>query len=129
MTARTHLTSTFLRNTIEIAVQDIVFFQSSHKYVDAYMADGTSHILDDSKLNTVKALLDEYGDQFMMVHRSCLVRRSEIKSMRRVDNEFTLVLKSDVRVLVSRRHAPAVRKVVNDYREELKESVQNEQVY
>lgn len=111
----------------QVPVDAVVMFIASDKYVDAYYADGSSLMLDDLKENTIKALTAEYGDEFVEVRRGCLVRRSEIRSVRVVENSTSeLVMACDMRVPVSRRKLPTVRRVVREHREAIQERARSQ---
>ena len=121
MTARAFLTSTINKSVTLLSPECIVMFIADTKYVDAYDADGNSYILDDLKENTIKALALEFGDDFLDVRRGCLVRRSEIRSISGLKNSSVLTLKSDMRVLVSRRKRSEVNAVIRQHRAALLE--------
>lgn len=116
MTARTELCSTVGRSRKVFDVSDIIMFKSDHKYTDAYMFDGEVNMLHDEKENcTIKMLQAEFSDEFVVVKRGCLVRRSALLDMTRNDNSsgmHTAVLANGLYVAVSRREVPAIRKLL-----------------
>lgn len=111
MTARSHLCIRQGEQILLISVHDIYYFQADQKYVSVWY-QGQEYLLDES----LKALEQEFGDQFIRIHRNALVSRRHLTGLRKSSNGNVLVLMADVerQLEVSRRHLPVVRKLLKN---------------
>jgi len=89
-----------------MAVADIGCFVAEDKYVTAYGAQGSLVIPD-----TLKDLEDEFGDEFLRVHRKALVAVAHVSAMEHDGGGRWYLTLSGVaqRPRVSRRHLKAVK--------------------
>lgn len=94
-----------------IPVRDVYFFHADQKYVRVHHQQGTD-LIDDS----LKHLEDEFGDEFVRIHRSVLVAVRQIDSLKKTGDGQTLVTLRDVSpdeessMIISRRHVANVRR-------------------
>lgn len=101
------------RKVREVTFDEIVAFQANHKYVDAFLLDGTAILLSQDQ-DTIKGLAVEFPE-FMQINRGILVRRSAVHSMDRdvARCKYDVVMEKYV-FPVSRRFVPLVRKALQD---------------
>ena len=93
-----------------IKVQDIYYFQADHKYVTVRHRDGEMLIEE-----PLKKLEKEFEGRFVRIHRNALVNRDFIAGMRGLDDGQHLRLKGlDETLEISRRHLPAIRKIIKN---------------
>ncbi len=106
---RSHISARTRRGIELIPVDDVRYFQADQKYVTVRHGDGEI-IVDE----TLRELEDEFGNQFVRVHRNALVAvRHVIGLDRSSDGHYQIRLKGiDERLDVSRRHIAGVRKFV-----------------
>lgn len=90
-----------------IAVNEIQFFRADQKYVTVYHTGGED-IIDES----LKTLAEEFGGDFVRIHRSLLVAVTAIESLRRdADGRSWLKLRElDELLPVSRRQVADLRR-------------------
>jgi two-component system response regulator AlgR len=94
-----------------IPVRDIFYFHADQKYVRVHHENGTD-LIDDS----LKHLEEEFGDEFVRIHRSALVAVRQIDSLKKTGDGQTLVTLRDTskddegRLIISRRHLADVRR-------------------
>ncbi len=94
-----------------IPVPDVSYFHADQKYVRVHHANGTD-LIDDS----LKHLEDEFGDEFVRIHRSALVAVRQIASLKKTADGHTLVTlrhaaeDEDDSLIISRRHVADVRR-------------------
>ena len=108
---RSHISARTRKGIELIPVTDVMYFIADHKYVTLRHEHG--EVLLDEPL---KALEDEFGDQFVRIHRNALVARERIERLHREGSgHFQLYLKDlpDEPLTVSRRHVPGVRKLMD----------------
>ena len=94
-----------------VNVSDIYYFYAEHKYVTVYYKDGEVLIEE-----ALKSLAEKFTGSFIRIHRNALVARNQLKALER-DNSghFKLVLNdSDIKLDISRRHLPSVRKIMKE---------------
>ncbi len=92
-----------------IAVNDVRYFLADQKYVTVRYSKGEV-IVDE----TLRELEDEFADMLVRVHRNALVAKSFIEGLRK-DKQGQVAVKLrdvDETIDISRRHLPAVRKIV-----------------
>jgi two-component system, LytTR family, response regulator AlgR len=89
-----------------VEVADVRLLLADQKYVTA-IHPGGSLLLDES----LRDLEQEFGQQFLRVHRNALVSTAHVSALQRLaGGEFVLVLEGIAeRPQVSRRHLTAVR--------------------
>lgn len=94
-----------------IPVEDIDVFRADQKYVRVKHAGG-EHLIDES----LKALEDEFGDEFVRIHRSALVALDSIETIEKTgDGKHRIILRrrsrgDDKELIISRRHLAEVRR-------------------
>lgn len=106
---RSHISARTRRGLELIPVADVRYFLADQKYVTVRSVDGEV-IIDE----TLKELEDEFGDQFVRIHRNALVAVSHIERLERLGpGQSRIRLRGvELPLEVSRRHLPAVRKLV-----------------
>lgn len=90
---------------------EVVYFQAEQGYVSA-VSRATRLLLEDS----LRALEDEFGEEFVRVHRNALVNVAAVQALEK-DTEGNAVVVFEAladRLLVSRRLLPAVRRRLRD---------------
>lgn len=95
--------------TRAVAIDEVIAFKASQKYVDAYLRDG-SVILLDQDTDTIKALALEFSE-FKQINRGILVRRSSMLDFKRdiSRGHYDVLLEKNIFFPVSRRFVPSVR--------------------
>ncbi len=109
--ARSHISARTRKGIELIPVAEVMYFIADHKYVTLRHEQG--EVLLDEPL---KALEDEFADQFVRIHRNALVARGRIERLQREGSgHFQLFLKElpEEPLTVSRRHVPGVRKLMD----------------
>ncbi len=106
---RSHISARTRRGIELIPVDEVRYFQADQKYVTVRHGDGEI-IIDD----TLRDLEDEFGNQFVRVHRNALVAVRHIAGLdRSSDGHYQIRLKNVQESLdISRRHIAGVRKFV-----------------
>ncbi len=107
--SRTHLSATFKGELKLIPVNEIFFLKAEQKYVVAAWPEGEL-LLEE----TLLSLEEEFGDQFIRIHRNALVSRDHIDSIVKDDQgQPQVVIKgSGTRLAVSRRNISHIRKIL-----------------
>jgi len=92
-----------------VPVAEIRYFQADQKYVTVCTADKQVLIEE-----TLKGLEQEFGAQFVRIHRNALVAQQYISGMAKgVDGQVLVQLAGITETLeVSRRHAAEIRRLV-----------------
>ena len=94
-----------------ISVEDVCCFLADQKYVRVEPDDGRD-LIDDS----LKALADEFHEQFVRIHRAALVAVGRIEKIEKTtDGKSRIVLRpgsqvDDKELIISRRHVAEVRR-------------------
>ncbi len=94
-----------------IPVADVRYFHADQKYTRVCYAGG-ENLIDDS----LKQLEQEFGDDFVRIHRSALVAVSQIEALKKADDgEVSISLRDggppeEDRLTISRRHLAEVRR-------------------
>lgn len=95
-----------------ITLDQISHFAAADKYGEIHMRDGKIVLIQ----YAIRDLAKLYPDQFIMIRRNTVVRRSDIVSIHTLKGtarNFAL-MKSGQEFEVSRRHAVAVRKMLRE---------------
>jgi len=106
---RSHICARVRGNLVLVPVQDILYLQAEDKYVVVHHTKGQVLVED-----ALKGLEDEFGDQFVRIHRNCLVARERMAGLTRGNDGRVFVrIDGSADVLeVSRRNLPGLRKLV-----------------
>lgn len=109
--ARRHICVRHRGNLILIAIEDILYFQAADKYVTLYHRGGQA-LVEESLVQ----LEEEFGDRFIRVHRNALIAADQLCGLEKTADTTTRIRlrDSDDRVEVSRRHLPAVRRLLKE---------------
>jgi len=108
--AETWLTSRYRGGVQRIALSDVYYFRADSKYVMVRHRGGES-LLEDSLVSLEK----RFPRELLRIHRSMLVRTAVISGLvKKLDGGVQVVFTDiDDRLDVSRRHVPAVRRLLN----------------
>jgi len=111
--ARSHISVNVRGELRLIPVNKIIFFSADEKYVVLHWSEGEVLIGE-----TLKDLEEEFGGQFLRIHRSTLVSVVNIASLTKDTKGHSYIKLKDRPDLleVSRRHLPKVRKFLKDMR-------------
>jgi two-component system response regulator AlgR len=106
---RTHLCARTYKGVELVNISDIRYLKADQKYVSVRYTGGEV-IVDE----TLRELEEEFPDLFSRVHRNALVTTNHIMGLEKDAKGQIGVRMSDVEELidVSRRHLPAIRKVI-----------------
>jgi two-component system, LytTR family, response regulator AlgR len=106
---RTHLCARLRGSLRLIPIEDIRYLHAEEKYVVVHHARGEDLIEE-----SLKSLETEFAEQFVRIHRNCLVAREELTELRRSgDGRIEAVLKHGDKPLdVSRRCVPQLREFI-----------------
>jgi two-component system, LytTR family, response regulator AlgR len=106
---RTHLCARLRGNLHLVPVAEISHLQAEDKYVVVNYPGGAVLVED-----TLKSLESEFSEQFVRIHRNCLVARDRIRALKRLpDGGVVAELEGvDGDLEVSRRNLPGLRKLV-----------------
>jgi two-component system, LytTR family, response regulator AlgR len=106
---RSHICARVRGNLVLVPVQDILYLQAEDKYVVVHHSKGQVLVED-----AIKGLEDEFGDQFVRIHRNCLVARERMAGLTRGNDGRVFVrIDGSADVLeVSRRNLLGLRKLV-----------------
>jgi len=107
---RQHICARVRGNLVLVPIDSIFYFHAEQKYVTVRHSEGEVLIED-----ALKALETEFGDRFFRIHRNALVSLSALGGMHS-DNDGHQVTFHDIddRLEISRRHLPAVRKIIRN---------------
>lgn len=107
--ARTSICVRHRGNLLLIPVTDIFYFQASDKYVTLYHKGGQA-LIEESLVQ----LEQEFGERFVRVHRNALVAAEQLRGLEKSGGSaYVRLCDSEDRVEVSRRHLPAVRRLLH----------------
>lgn len=109
--ARRHICVRHRGNLMLIPVEDILYFQAADKYVTLYHRGGQA-LIEESLVQ----LEQEFGDRFVRVHRNALVAAGQLCGLDKESGGVTRarLRDCDARLEVSRRHLPAVRRLLKE---------------
>jgi len=109
---RTHICAKSSRGMELVPLESVRYFLADQKYVTVYhVNDGVASetLIDDS----LKELEQEFSEQFVRVHRNALVAKAHIQGLERSEEGAKVKLAGlDSGPQVSRRHMPAIRKML-----------------
>ena len=110
-TTRTHLCTSIGNQVSLIPVDEVLFFRAEHKYVTLVHKGGESLIEE-----PLKQLEEEFGNRFIRIHRNALVSVAHIGGMEKTPEgkQRLVLLGSNTRLEISRRHLPEVRKMIKN---------------
>jgi two-component system LytT family response regulator len=103
----THLRRILCRDrdtTHVLGVEEILFMKADQGYT-LVRADAKEYLTSDS-LGSLEAVV---GSAFVRIHRNALVNLRQVKSLRHLDGDVTVVLRNGIELPVSRRHAQELR--------------------
>jgi len=106
---RSHISAKTHKGIELVAIEDVRYFRADQKYVSVRHSKG--ELLIDE---TLKILEDEFGDQFVRIHRNSLVAVKFIDGMElNHPGHYQIKLKGlEDKLVVSRRHIAELRKVM-----------------
>ncbi len=106
---RSHISARTHKGLELIPIQEVRYFQADQKYVT--VRHGAGEVITDE---TLRELEDEFRGRFLRVHRSALVAKEHIEGLVKDDNGQMCIRLRAINDLieVSRRHLPAVRKIL-----------------
>ncbi|MFV9614539.1 MAG: LytR/AlgR family response regulator transcription factor [Gammaproteobacteria bacterium] len=96
------------RGSLElIPIDEIIYFKADQKYVTLRTAD-QEYLIEES----LKALEEEFSNQFIRVHRNALVAQHMLHGLTKNNSSQVCISFSEIKDLleVSRRHLPFIRK-------------------
>ncbi len=108
--ARSHLSVAERGKILLVPLTDVLYLRAELKYVTIKTAE-REYLLEESLTN----IEEEFGEQFLRVHRACLVARSAVRGFERVAEEsgdghwVVLLTGSEEKLPVSRRQQHVVR--------------------
>lgn len=104
---RTHICARVRGNLELIPLDEVFYFQAEQKYVTVRHQHG--EVLIEEPL---KSLEEEFGNQFMRIHRNALVATKAMSGLEKtIEGRFNLTLREIEDTLeISRRHVAGVRK-------------------
>ncbi|MGQ0800205.1 MAG: LytR/AlgR family response regulator transcription factor [Pseudomarimonas sp.] len=108
---RSHLCARLRGHLRLIPISEVRYLQAEEKYVVVHHANGEDLIEE-----PLKTLEVEFGEQFLRIHRNCLVARDELIELRRgLDGQTRAKLRHVTDLLeVSRRCLPLLRQRVRE---------------
>ena len=108
--ARQHICARVRGNLVLVKISDIYFFHAEQKYVTVRHKDGEVLIED-----PLKSLEKEFAKQFVRVHRNALINLKYLAGMRTQDDgQHVRFTEIDDTLEISRRHLPAIRKIIKN---------------
>jgi two-component system response regulator AlgR len=107
---RQHICARVRGNLVLVPIDNIYYFLADQKYVTVRHSEGEVLIED-----PLKNLEREFGDRFHRIHRNALISLSKVCGMKS-ENDGQQVMFKDIEntLEVSRRHLPAVRKIIKN---------------
>ena len=105
---RQHICARVRGSLVLVPIDDIYYFHAEQKYVTVRYAGGEVLIEE-----ALKALETEFADRFHRVHRNALVSLARLGGMRSDSDGHRVTFRDiDDTLEVSRRHLPALRKIL-----------------
>lgn len=107
--ARTQLCSWVRGELRRVPVSDVYYFFANNKYVSVRYPGGEILIED-----SLKSLEQEFGDRFVRIHRNALVSRERLAGLEKGPGggHVAHIEGIEDRLEISRRHLPAVRRIL-----------------
>jgi len=93
------------RDTTHVLPVDEILFMKSDQGYTLVRAEAKEYLTSES-LGSLEATV---GSAFVRIHRSAIVNLRQVKSLRHLDGDVTVVLRNGLELPVSRRHAPELR--------------------
>lgn len=107
---RQHICARVRGNLVLVPVENIYYFLADQKYVTVRHSEGEVLIED-----PLKSLEKEFADRFHRIHRNALVNLAKVGGMKSENDGNHVIFKDiDNTLEVSRRHLPAVRKIIKN---------------
>lgn len=108
---RTHICARVRGSLVLVPIGDIHYLLAEDKYIVVHHAKGEVLIEE-----SLKALEQEFADQFVRIHRNCLVALNRLAGLSRANDGRILVRLTgvDMPLEVSRRNLPSLRKLVRE---------------
>ena len=108
---REHILCRRRRGVEVVPIANIHYFMADQKYVIVKHSDGEDLIED-----SLRQLEEEFGRRFLRIHRKVLVARVRLIGLeKRPDGRcYAVLLDSDERLEISRRHLPQVRGLLRE---------------
>lgn len=107
---RQHICARMRGNLVLVPVEKIYYFLADQKYVTVRHSEGEVLIED-----PLKNLEKEFADRFHRIHRNALVNLAKVGGMKSENDSNQVIFKDiDNTLEVSRRHLPAVRKIIKN---------------
>lgn len=105
-----YLTANTYQGIQILPISSVYYLQTEDKYVIAYHKDG--ELLITKSLVTLER---ELAESFIRIHRQTLVAKKYIKALEKTNNGvwYIILLNNMVKLAVSRRQLPAVRKYIS----------------
>ncbi len=108
--ARQHICARVRGNLVLVKISDIYFFHAEQKYVTVRHKGGEVLIED-----PLKSLEKEFAQQFVRIHRNALINLKYLAGMRTQDDgQHVRFTEIDDTLEISRRHLPAIRKIIKN---------------
>lgn len=109
---RTHISARTHKGNELVPIKSVICFIADNKYVSVIHKQGEVLIED-----SLKSLEEQLGDQFLRIHRNALINLDAAQRLERTSsNALQIHLKGlDHPLNVSRRHASAVRKAIEEH--------------
>lgn len=106
---RSHICTRSRNRLCLVPVHKIIFFMADQKYISVFSEDGEVLIEE-----SLKSLEEEFQEKFIRIHRNALVAKDFILSMEKAatGGQLLIMKATDKTLEVSRRHVPAVRKII-----------------
>jgi len=108
--ARQHICARVRGSLVLVKLSEIYFFHAEQKYVTVRYRDGEVLIED-----PLKSLEREFSEQFVRIHRNALINLRYLAGMRAQDDgQHVRFNEIDDTLEISRRHLPAIRKIIKN---------------
>ncbi len=108
--ARQHICARVRGNLVLVKLDEIYFFHADQKYITVRHKDG--EVLIEEPL---KNLEKEFADSFVRIHRNALISLKYLTGMHaQNDSQYVTFSEIEDTLEVSRRHLPAIRKIIKN---------------
>lgn len=104
-----YINATYRGGVQRIAIPDVICLHAASKYVEVRHTDGAALIEE-----SLKSLEDRFARRFLRIHRNALINPSFLTGLEKSAlGRFEVILQGiDIRLEVSRRHLPSVRRLL-----------------